>query len=231
MEGVGTSVAGRVLSLDLDPGNRPLRLMCIGAHSDDLEIGCSGTVMQWLARCAQVDVTWVVLSAPPERAPEARRSAAAVLRRAHRRTIMLHAFPDGHFPARFAELKAVFAALASAAALDVVFAHTLDDRHQDHRLVGELAWQTFRDHLILEYEIPKYEGDLGRPNLYVPLSASTARRKVATLMRCFPSQRAKSWFRPETFSATMHLRGLECRAASGSAEAFVARKLVLRGAA
>jgi len=221
---------GGVLNVDLAPGNRPLRLLCIGAHSDDLEIGCGGTVLEWLARNAQVEVTWVVLSAPPARAAEARRSAAAFLRRAQRRTIVLHAFRDGHFPAHFAELKAVFAGLASASAPDVVLAHTLDDRHQDHRLVSELAWQSFRDHLILEYEIPKYEGDLGRPNFFVPLSASAARRKVDNLMRHFPSQRAKSWFRPETFRAAMHLRGIECRSPSGSAEAFVARKIVCGGA-
>ena len=220
-----------VLSFDISPRNRPLRLLCFGAHSDDLEIGCGGTVMEWLALYRQVEVTWVVLSAPPARATEARRSAAAFLRGAQRRTIVLHAFRDGHFPAHFAELKAVFAELASSSAPDVVLAHTLDDRHQDHRLVAELAWQSFRDHLILEYEIPKYEGDLGRPNFFVPLSASRARRKVDYLMRHFPSQLTKGWFRPETFRAAMHPRGIECRSPSGSAEAFFARKIVCGGRA
>ncbi len=220
-----------MLGFDVNPGHRPLRLLCIGAHSDDLEIGCGGTLIDWLARYRQVDVTWVVLSAAGARAAEARRSASALLRRAARKSIALHDFRDGHFPAHFGEIKALFAALGSMPAPDVVFAHALEDRHQDHRLVAELAWQTFRDHLILEYEIPKYEGDLGRPNFFVPLSAATARRKLAHLARHFPSQHAKSWFRPETFSATMHLRGLECRAPDGSAEAFVARKLVFRGGA
>lgn len=218
-----------MLTLDVNPRNGPLRLLCIGAHCDDLEIGCGGTLIEWLARYRQVEIDWVVLSAPGVRAGEARRSAAALLRRARRRTVSLHAFRDGHFPAHFAELKAVFAGLAAGPAPDVVFAHALEDRHQDHRLVAELTWQAFRDHLILEYEIPKYEGDLGRPNFYVPLAAATARRKVGHLMRHFASQRTKSWFRPETFAAAMHLRGLECRAPGGSAEAFVARKLVARG--
>lgn len=218
-----------MLTLDINPQKRPLRLLCLGAHCDDLEIGCGGTVLEWLARYPQVEVTWVVFSAPAGRAAEARRSAAAFLRRAARRTVVLHAIRDGHFPAHFGELKALFAGLAAGPAPDVVFAHALEDRHQDHRLVAELAWQTFRDHLVLEYEIPKYEGDLGKPNFHVPLAASTARRKIANLLRYFPSQHSKDWFRPETFSATMHLRGLECRAPSGSAESFVARKLVCRG--
>jgi len=220
-----------MLGFDVNPGNRTLRLLCIGAHSDDLEIGCGGTLIDWLAQYQQVDVTWVVLSASAGRATEARRSALAILRRAARKSIMLHNVRDGHFPAHFGELKALFAELGSTQAPDVVFAHALEDRHQDHRLVSELAWQTFRDHLILEYEIPKYEGDLGKPNFFVPLSGATARRKLAHLSRHFPSQHAKIWFRPETFSAAMHLRGLECRAPDGYAEAFVARKLVCRAGA
>jgi len=218
-----------MLSLDIAPRGRPLRLLCIGAHCDDLEIGCGGTVLDWLARHSDAEVTWAVMSASGTRAVEARRSAAAFLRKAARRTVALHDFPDGHFPARFSELKAAFAALARAGSPDVVLTHRLEDRHQDHRLVAELAWQTFRDHLILEFEIPKYEGDLGNPNLYVPLTPSVARRKVVNLMRLFPTQRSKDWFRPETFEATMHLRGLECRAPSGFAEAFHARKLVFGG--
>jgi len=215
-----------MLAFDVDPGQRPLRLLCIGAHSDDLEIGCGGTLIDWLARYREVDVTWVVLGATPARAAEARRSAASILRRASRKLIVMHSVRDGHFPGHFNDLKEVFAGLGSTLAPDVVFAHTLDDRHQDHRLVAELTWQTFRDHLILEYEIPKYEGDLGRPNFYVPLSAATGRRKLDHLMRHFPSQHAKGWYRSGTFSAMLQLRGLECRAPDGFAEAFLARKLV-----
>jgi LmbE family N-acetylglucosaminyl deacetylase len=216
-----------VLTFDVDAGDRPLRLLCIGAHCDDIEIGCGGTVLEWLSRHPKVEATWVVLCAHGERAAEARRSAAAFLRRADRRSLLLHPFLDGYFPAQYDQIKRTFADLAATIAPDVVFTHTLEDRHQDHRLVAELTWQTFRDHLVLEFDIPKYEGDSGQPNLFVPLSASAARRKVANLMRHFGSQRSKDWFRPETFAATMHLRGLECRAPSGSAEAFRARKLVV----
>lgn len=215
-----------MLNFDVNPRNRPLRLLCIGAHSDDLEIGCSGTVLEWLTRYSRVEVDWVVLSAPGDRAAEARNSAAALLRRAARKSIVLHAVRDGYFPAHVGEVKDLFTALTARVAPDVVFTHTLDDRHQDHRLVAELTWQSFRDHLILEYEIPKYEGDLGKPAFYVPLSSASARRKIAGLMRHFPSQHAKDWFRPENFSAIMRLRGLECRAPAGNAEAFVARKIV-----
>lgn len=218
-----------MLTFDIAPRGRPLRLLCIGAHCDDLEIGCGGTVLDWLARDQRVEVTWVVMSAPAGRAAEARRSAAAFLRRAASRALVTHDFQDGHFPAQFGEIKRAFSDLGNTQSPDVVLTHTLEDRHQDHRLVAELAWQTFRDHLILEFEIPKYEGDLGKPNLYVPLSASIAKRKVTTLMRCFSSQRRKDWFRPETFSGMMQLRGIECRAPAGFAEAFHARKLVVAG--
>ncbi|MCO5101781.1 MAG: PIG-L family deacetylase [Burkholderiaceae bacterium] len=213
--------------LRIDPGSgRPLRLLCIGAHCDDIEIGCGGTLLEWLGR-RPLEVDWVVLSAHAERAAEARRSAAALLRRASRKSIALHPFRDGHFPAQFEALKGVFADLGSVHSPDLVLTHTLDDRHQDHRLAAELAWQTFRRQPILEFEIAKYEGDLGKPNVFVPLAATTARRKIDHLLRFFPSQHAKDWFRAETFAALMHLRAIECRADGGSAEAFVARKLVL----
>jgi LmbE family N-acetylglucosaminyl deacetylase len=219
------ALTAAVLRLDIDPRDRPLRLLCIGAHCDDIEIGCGGTVLQWLAEYPQVEASWVVMSAPGDRAAEARRSAAAFLRRAARRNLVLHAFRDGYFPAQYAALKETFAALAASTSPDVVLTHSLEDRHQDHRLVAELAWQTFRSHLVLEFEIPKYDGDLGRPNLFVPLSASNANRKITHLLRHYPSQRSKDWYRAETFAASMHLRGIECRAPSGSAEAFLARKL------
>jgi len=215
--------------LDIHPcsPDRPLRLLCIGAHCDDIEIGCGGTLLEWLGWYPRVEVDWVVLSAPTERAKEARRSAAAMLRRATRKSVTLHSFRDGRFPIQFEALKGVFADLGTTHAPDVVLTHMLEDRHQDHRLVAELAWQTFRNHPVFEFEIPKYEGDLGRPNLYVPLAATTAKRKIEHLMRFFPSQRTKDWFREETFAALMHLRAIECRAPGGSAESFIARKLVL----
>jgi LmbE family N-acetylglucosaminyl deacetylase len=216
----------RALKLDID-GKRPLALLCLGAHSDDVEIGCAGTVLEMLRRHRRVDVTWVVLSAQDERAAEARRSARALLRGATNVQLVLGTCTDGHFPAEFRQLKAQFEELKRRVEPDLILSHRLEDRHQDHRLIAELTWQTWRNALILEYEIPKYEGDLGQPNLFVPLAQATAARKVRHLMRHFGSQRSRSWFRPETFNALMHLRGVECRAPSGLAEAFHLRKASL----
>lgn len=218
----------RMLPLRLDhPAGSPLHILCLGAHSDDLEIGCAGTILQWLRRHARARVTWVVLSAAQERGREARRSAAALLRGAARRDVVLGGFADGRFPAEFRELKSFFERLKRSARPDLILTHRLEDRHQDHRVTAELTWQTWRDHLILEYEIPKYEGDLGQPNLYVPLTPAVAARKVRHLLRHFGTQRDRAWFRAQTFDGLMRLRGVECRAASGMAEGFHARKAIL----
>lgn len=214
-----------MLKLSLNPPNEQLRLLCIGAHSDDIEIGCGGTLLEWLSIHTQTDVTWVVLCASGFRAIEARNSAKALLRRAKQTNLKLYGFRDGYLPTQFAEVKTQFNALKSKVQPDVIFTHRLDDRHQDHRLVAEFTWQTFRDHVIFEYEIPKYEGDLGQPNLFVPLAESTGRQKVEHIMRHFDSQSSKDWFCPETFFGLMRLRGIECRAVSGFAEALHARKL------
>ncbi len=216
-----------MLKLDLGINGRALKLLCLGAHSDDLEIGCGGTLLEWLRAYPSVEVTWVVMSAAGQRAEEARRSANALLKAARRAKVVLHELPDGHFPAHFGEAKKAFEALKAAENPDVIFSHRLEDRHQDHRLVAELTWQTWRSHLILEYEVPKYEGDLGQPNLFVPVSARTGKRKVEHLMRHFASQRSRSWFAPPTFFGLMHLRGVECRAPSGFAEAHHLRKALL----
>ncbi len=205
----------------------PLRLLCIGAHSDDLEIGCAGTLLAWLGAKRQIDITWVVLTALGDRAREARTSAQRLLKGASSLDIVFGEFRDGFLPAQYAEVKAFLEKLKNRPAPHVVLTHRLEDRHQDHRLLGELAWNTWRDHLILEYEIMKYEGDLGQPNLYVPLTSAQAHRKTKHLMRHFGSQRSKSWFDSENFLALARLRGLECRSPSGYAEAFHARKLVL----
>ena len=218
---------GTMLKLDLGINGRALKLLCLGAHSDDLEIGCGGTLLEWLRTYPSVEVTWVVMSASGQRAAEARRSANALLKTARRAKVVLHELPDGHFPAHFGEAKKAFEALKAAEKPDVIFSHRLEDRHQDHRLLAELAWQTWRSHLILEYEVPKYEGDLGQPNLFVPVSARIGKRKVEHLMRHFASQRSRAWFAPTTFFGLMHLRGVECRAPSGFAEAHHLRKAVL----
>ncbi len=217
-----------MLSLKLDFNRkRPLELLCVGAHSDDLEIGCAGTVLELLRRHRRVKVTWAVLSAAGERAAEARRSARALLRGATNAQIVLGSCTDGHFPAEFRQIKSQFEELKRRVQPDLILTHRLEDRHQDHRLVAELTWQTWRNHLILEYEIPKYEGDLGQPNLYVPISAGNSRRKVDHLLRYFGTQRSKSWFGAETFEGLMHLRAIECRARSGFAEAFYLRKATI----
>jgi len=205
----------------------PLTLLCLGAHADDIEIGCGGTVLRLLGERRRVRVHWVVLSADGERGREARRSAAGLLRRAERAEIRIERFRDGFLPWEGAAVKEVFEQLKAEVDPDLVFTPGRDDAHQDHRLVSELTWNTFRDHCILEYEIPKYDGDLGRPNVFVPLPDRVRRRKLRLLLSAFPSQRNRRWFTESTFDAMMRLRGIECNADSGYAEAFYGRKVVL----
>lgn len=216
-----------MLPLHLGSDRRHLRVLCIGAHSDDIEIGCGGALLELMDRYPELEVVWAILSATGEREREARRSAAALLRRAAQRDVLIGGFRDAHFPAQFAEIKAWFGELAALPVPDLILTHRREDRHQDHGLVAELTWQTFRDHLVLEYEIPKYEGDLGQPQMFVPLSPAVARRKVTHLMKHFGSQRSHHWFNEDAFYSLMRLRGLECRAASGFAEAFHLRKAIL----
>lgn len=209
------------------PLPRSATVLCLGAHADDIEIGCGGTLFQLLRARSDLRVVWVVCSAAGVRAAEARRSATRVLRKARRADIRIHDFPDGRFPAVWADLKDVFQRLARDVAPGVVFTTRLEDRHQDHRVVSELTWNAFRNHLILEYEIAKYEGDLATPNVYVPLDAATRRRKIRHLMQAFPSQHRKPWYSEETFLALLRLRGIESGSATGWAEGFHARKLGL----
>jgi LmbE family N-acetylglucosaminyl deacetylase len=230
LEAAGDRRALTMLSLDLLAGRRRPRVLCLGAHSDDIEIGCAGTVLDWLQRYRGVEVTWVVLSASGPRRAEARRSALALARGAAKVDFIAGELRDGHFPVQFTEAKAMFEQL-KAVSPDVILTHRLEDRHQDHRLVAELTWQTWRDHLVLEYEIPKYEGDLGQPNVYVPVPKALAERKIRHLLRHFSTQRGRGWFNDGTFRSLMHLRGIESRAPSGFAEAFHARKLVFGRAA
>jgi LmbE family N-acetylglucosaminyl deacetylase len=209
------------------PLRRAPRVLFLGAHSDDIEIGCGGTIIEIAARFPRANVRWVVLCAEGERASEARRSAAALLRAYQRSDVTLGTFRDGFLPHAHANVKEFFESLKKSPAPDLVFTHALGDRHQDHRVVAELTWNTWRDSAILEYEIPKYEGDLGFPNAYVPLRLGVARRKVAHLMRYFASQRSRRWFRAELFEAHMRLRAIECNAHGGFAEAFHGRKINL----
>ena len=208
------------------PGSRrgTLEVLCIGAHCDDIEIGCGATLMR-LTGERRLSVTWVVLSSTPARAAETRRAAPAFLRGARRHEVRFTAFQDGFLPGRWAEVKAHFETLKKLPRPDLIFTHEAKDLHQDHRIACELTWNTFRDHLILEYEIPKYDGGLSQPNLYVPATRRIVNRKCSELRRAYVSQRSKRWFGEDTFRGLMCLRGLECNAREGYAEAFHARKL------
>jgi LmbE family N-acetylglucosaminyl deacetylase len=214
------------LSLGRPPG-RPLRLLAIGAHSDDIEIGCGGTILQLLAEAVPLDVHWVVLSAVGERLEEAQRSADAFLAGAERSEVVVGRFRDGFLPHVAGEVKDFFEELKGAFEPDVVLTHTRNDLHQDHRLANELTWNTWRNHLVLEYEVPKYDGDLGAPNVFVPLSEETMARKLELLEEHFASQRDKHWFTSDLFRALARLRGVEAASPSGLAEAFYGRKLTL----
>ena len=203
------------------------RVLLLGAHADDIEIGCGGTILTWLDGCPDLDVHWVVFATEGEREREARSSARQFLRAARRATVVTKSFKDGFLPYVGAEIKGVFEDLSRKVSPDVIFTHHREDRHQDHRVISELTWNTFRDHLILEYEIPKYDGDLGSPNCFTALDKTTCRRKVAYLRSAFKTQAAKPWFASETFLGLMRLRGMESRSAYGYAEGFYVRKLRL----
>lgn len=206
-------------------GTSGLEVLCIGAHSDDIEIGCGGTMLRLLDELPGVRVRWVVLGAGGAREAEAIASADLFLKKAGARNVVVRDFEDGFFPHQGAAIKRFFETLKGEPAPDLVFTHYRHDLHQDHRVVSELTWNTFRDQLILEYEIVKYDGDLGTPNLFVQLENDVCRRKVANLMQCFGTQRSKQWFSEDTFLAMLRLRGLECNAVDRYAEAFYCRKL------
>jgi LmbE family N-acetylglucosaminyl deacetylase len=204
-----------------------LSVLCLGAHSDDIEIGAGGTILGWIEAGVRLDVHWCVLSAIGPRAAEARVSASALLAGVAQVRIEVAEFRDGFFPYQGSDLKAWIENLKARVNPDLILTHGRDDAHQDHREVCKLTWNAFRDHLILEYEIPKWDGDLTRPNAYMPLSEPVLERKIALLMAHFGSQRSKDWFDAETFRGLARLRGMECRAPQRYAEAFVMRKVRL----
>jgi LmbE family N-acetylglucosaminyl deacetylase len=203
-----------------------LKILCLGSHSDDIEIGCGGTILSLAEQYPGVEFHWVVFSAIGVRGSEARR-AAELFGGTRLRGTTLKTFQDGFMPYVGADVKAIFEQELKLLSPDVIFTHTREDAHQDHRLIWELTWNTFRDHLIFEYEIPKYDGDLGRPNVFMPLTPETCQKKVRYIMEVFDSQRVKRWFQEDTFLSLMRLRGMECNSPSGHAEAFHCRKLVL----
>jgi LmbE family N-acetylglucosaminyl deacetylase len=216
-----------MLALKLRPdGASPLKILCLGSHSDDIEIGCGGTILRLLSSNQNLEVVWVVFSSSKEREREARNSAGMFLGQAKQKEIIVNDFRDGFFPFDGAKIKDFFEGLKRVSP-DLILTHHRKDAHQDHRLIAELTWNTFRDHLILEYEIPKYDGDLGQPNLFVTLESDVCQRKVSYIMDSFQSQHNKRWFQQETFLSLMRLRGMECNAPSGYAEAFHCRKLVV----
>jgi LmbE family N-acetylglucosaminyl deacetylase len=209
------------------PEASPARVLAIGAHPDDIEIGCAGTILKLIEQGAVSEVHWVVLSGDGERAEEARESATALLHEVPRSEVVVCDFPDGFFPYEGQRIKDFFERLKVELSPDVVLTHQRADLHQDHRVCCELAWNSFRDHLILEYEVPKYDGDMSNPNAFVPLSEGLSRRKIDHLMSHFGSQHSKRWFREDLFSSLLRLRGMECNSPSSYAEAFFCRKAVL----
>jgi LmbE family N-acetylglucosaminyl deacetylase len=216
-----------MLPLNLSKTSKsPLKILCLGSHSDDIEIGCGGTILRLLASNDEVEIVWVVFSANKVRAKEAQVSAKQFLSQVKRKEVIVKNFRDGFFPADGAKIKEFCESLKRVSP-DLIFTHHRNDAHQDHRLIAELTWNTFRDHMILEFEIPKYDGDLGQPSVFVPLDSDLCQRKVDYIMEAFQSQRNKRWFQPETFMSVMRLRGMECNSASGYAEAFYSRKIVL----
>lgn len=205
------------------PDKEDLNVLCIGAHSDDIEIGLGGTILG-LAGGRKLNVHWCVCSARGLRADEAHASATDFLESAYDYRLELGHFDDSYFPTQSRAIKDWLAEIKSRSAPDLVFTHAADDAHQDHRQVNEITWNLFRDHLILEYEIPKWDGDIAPRNLYVPLTRSVVERKTELLMAHFGSQRSKDWFDADTFKALARLRGMECRAPEHFAEAFTLKK-------
>ena len=212
-----------MLSLSL-PVGEPLKVLCLGAHCDDIEIGCAGTLMTLQERHPDSRFDWVIFTREADRDRESRH-AAAKIHGPDGAAVEVLDFRTSYLPYEGAKVKDRFEDIKARLQPDLIFTHRLEDRHQDHRLIAELTWNTYRNHLIFEYEIPKYEGDLGQPNLFVPLDAGIAARKLEILMTCFPSQESRAWFSRDLFQAHLRLRGIECNAPSGNAEAFYTRKI------
>jgi LmbE family N-acetylglucosaminyl deacetylase len=202
-------------------------ILCLGAHCDDIEIGCAGALMELQRRLPGLRFEWIVFSGDETRESETRAAAARLLGDSEVCRVEVLKFRGSHLPYDSQRIKETFEAIKTRSAPSLIFTHFLHDRHQDHRLIAELTWNTFRDHAILEYEIPKFEGDLAHPNVFVPLSSAVVDRKVNTLMQCFPSQHSRTWFDPDLFRGHLRLRGVECNAPSRFAEAFHGRKLRL----
>lgn len=214
------------LSLGRTDG-KPLSILCLGCHSDDIEIGCGGTILRLTREHPDCRIYWAVFSAIGQRKSEAERGANLFAGAERLEHLQLKEFRDGFMPFAGAEIKDVFEEMKKTFSPDIIFTHNRRDAHQDHRLISELTWNTFRNHFILEYEIPKYDGDLGQPSVFVALDSDVCQRKVQFLRDIFQSQRSKAWFEESTFLALMRLRGMECNAPDRYAEAFYCRKVLL----
>ncbi len=203
------------------------KVLCLGAHSDDIEIGCGATILRLIQEQPDLEIYWLVFSARGVRAREAKASASEFLHGVRARRIRTMTYRESYFPDEWSGIKDTFEQVKRSFQPDLVLTQYRNDRHQDHRVLSDLAWNTFRNHLVLEYEIPKYDGDLGLPNLYVPVPRELCERKIAVLLRHFQSQTNRHWFTEDTFWALLRLRGIECASSSGFAEAFYGRKLWL----
>ena len=213
-----------MLNLWPHPVHELRTILLLGAHCDDIEVGCGGTVLTLAEKCSVARFVWITFSSDAERAAETRAAATLLLAGVRNTLVRVENFRGSYFPHDYAAIKDYFEELKQSVRPDLILTHFRGDLHQDHRVVNELTWNTFRDHLILEYEIPKYDGDLGVPNAFVPLSRAQLQRKCEVLMQCFPSQSERAWFTSETFEAIARLRGIECNAPEGYAEAFYGRK-------
>lgn len=208
-------------------GSEGLHILCLGAHSDDIEIGCGASLLRLFSEQKIASVEWVVFSADEKRAAEARLSADQFLEKVANKTVTVYDFRDGYLPTQWAQVKDIFEGIKKKTQPDMIFTHFRHDLHQDHRLLHELTWNTFRNHFILEYEIPKYDGDLKQPNFYIPVDRQVVDLKKRILLNSFQSQISKHWFDDSLLTALMRLRGVESASPSGYAEAFHVRKVVI----
>ncbi len=217
-----------MVDLRLGSAERPLRrILCLGSHCDDIEIGCGGTILRLSREHPEIEIYWLVFSSTSVRKKEAARAANLFLASAKKKKVVIRNYRDSFFPSQQAQIKGEFEKLKKTFVPDVVLTHCRHDLHQDHRVICELTWNTFRSHLILEYEIPKYDGDLGAPNFFVGLDRATCERKAKHILDAFASQRSKQWFTEETFLALPRIRGVEANSRNGYAEGFYCRKFVL----
>ena len=210
-----------------DRGASARKILCLGAHADDIEIGCGGTILRWLQEHDDLEFYWVVLSSNQKRKKEALKGASAFLQGARKKTVLVETFRDGFFPYVGGAIKEYFEALKQRVSPDLVLTHYRNDLHQDHRVVSDLTWNTFRQQLILEYEIPKYDGDLGQPNLFTHLTEAQCQKKIQYILEIYKTQAEKHWLTEDTLRAILRLRGVESHAAGKFAEAFYCRKMIL----